>query len=69
MKRPVKKPSEVPVPVSAPANWHRKLAAVVGQLSMAVVRRSMTKGQVENWSTTLAEVLEEMKNALATRPR
>jgi hypothetical protein len=69
MKRPAKKKStDEPVPVSAPANWHRRLAGVTGDLSLAVVKRSLTKGQVMAWAAILDEVRGEM-DAFANRPR
>jgi hypothetical protein len=70
MRKPVKKkkPIEDEVPVSAPASWHKRLAGVTGELSMAVVRRSITKAQIQTWALALKEVGEEM-NAFANRPR
>jgi hypothetical protein len=69
MKRPAKKkPSEEPVPSGAPANWHRRLARVTGELSLAVVRKSTTKGQMQDWLKELDAVREEM-NAFAFGPR
>jgi hypothetical protein len=69
MRKPTKKtPTAEPGPVSAPAQWHRKLAAVTGQLSLAIVRRSITKGQLQNWSQEIKEVLEAI-DAFAARPR
>lgn len=68
MRKPAKKPAEVAMPVSAPANWHKRLAGVTGELSLAVVRRSMTKGQLMAWSVILKEVAGEI-DALTNRPR
>jgi hypothetical protein len=76
MKKPAKKkPTEIAMPASKPADWHRRIAQVTGQLSMAVVRRSMTKGQLEGWRNELREVGEEMNatlgggDASSARPR
>jgi hypothetical protein len=69
-RRPTKKvkPIEEPVPVSAPASWHRKLAKVTGEISLVVVRRSITKAQIASWGAILDEVKGEM-DAFIDRPR
>lgn len=62
MRKPAKALKEVPAPVSKPANWHKSVAGVAGEISLAVVRRSMTKGDVQRWATTLEGVVGEMRD-------
>lgn len=55
------------MPVSAPAQWHKRMAAITGELSFSVIKRKMTKGDVLRWSAELRSVADEMK-ALTDAP-
>jgi hypothetical protein len=58
--------TEAPAPVSNPARWHKSIASVAGELSLAIVRRKMTKGEVRGWAARLRETVEEMESASAS---
>lgn len=67
-KQKPKPPKEIQTPVSAPAQWHKSIAGVSGEISFAVIKRKMLKGDIVRWRDTLLAVAGEM-DALVTGPR
>ena len=42
-------------------DWHRRLARVVGELSLALVRRRLRPGALETWAAALETTAQEMR--------
>lgn len=67
-KRKPSPPKEIQTPVSAPAQWHKALAAITGELSLAIIHRKMLRGDVIRWRNAIDDVMGEM-DALIDGPR
>jgi hypothetical protein len=67
MKRPKpkSKPTEAPMPVSKPAEWHKLVASIAGELSLAVIKRKMNRQDLLRWAGVLSTVAGEMDDTAA----
>lgn len=43
------------------AGWHRRLAAVVGAMSLTLVRRGLAPGVLATWAQELEQVARDMR--------
>lgn len=66
-KQKPKPPKELQTPVSAPAQWHKRVAVITGEISYAVIKRKMMKGDLIRWSDELVSISNEMKELLGGR--
>lgn len=41
--------------------WHRRVAAVVGAMALALVRRSLAPGMLQQWGSELDAVARDMR--------
>lgn len=51
----------VKAPPPAPMEWHKSVARVGGELSLAITRRALKGPQLQNWIVDLRAVADQME--------